>query len=886
MNKTAKGLLSVLLSLCVLLSVCAPCLAAVSYPDGVTNSNAAQAAQKTDILVKNAVSSLENTTLEELVTQMLFEDETLSQLLLSVYSSLAESSDTLKSLGIDISTSGVAAGLENYPSVKAALQNSAGWAAVDLSKAKWGVRDKYDFACAVAAVLSPFNDVLYTVLCSGTYKVGVIRLNGSNGYETGLVPMLAALGCTWFESSETFYAQSAGNKNSMVWNIVISVFSLLEELLEQPAIKLSNMMPNLAYYIREGGLESSVNALMKPFTLQIGSLVSLFSGSQMLSLLMFIQDPQKYTTDFSENINTVLADMTEQSDVKLAPIDLDTLKSCGTLSSGKVVADIGESFTCIFTWLAETLKLNSDKLDSMLGESEEMSELLPLIKSFLSKSSAEIFGLYVSLLTKEEGTAFEYQWTQKEFTATAVSYTQNLGREKYERVLKGIDSVINDFAVEFGSGSSLSVTLKETIYSGSLLSKLLKGLYGELSGEELSPVLSALGIGCSPSAVAGHLRNSGYYNAAAYLSSFYTWSGVDEERLASCFKSGSREYFEEALVAALMPFEPALEMLLANGTLTVFDALNIPGTNGYNTAVIPLLEALGCPSKHILTQAQYEKQKGSSKIISAITTPLFDLVDKICKKPVYTLTSILPNMIFFVSNGSLVQCLDNLLSPMLELLGQFGIEDLSSFGINLDELKNTDILKSVSDMVPELLGDTMKVEKPDLKSLAGIGSVVSVKSKRTFEGKAQTVYAVKADQPAVLITILRYFVDAIRAPENSDMLGSMMASDDGEADMFSQFSSGIGTQMAEMTTDETIEWLYKLFFRERAVSTTTGAFVYDKAIIYEPQEEESHNAFIIPIVIVLALAVAFVVWRRDRIRHFIEQKKAAKQAKKAANKEA
>lgn len=893
MNKTAKSFLSVLLSLCVLLSVCTPCLAAVSYPNGVTNQSAAEAAEKTDKLVENAVSSFKNTTLENLVTTALFESETLSKLLTDIYSSLSESTDTLSKLGIDISPSGVAKGLANYPTVQKALLNSAGWAAVNLSGAKWNVYDKYDFASAVASMLSPFNNILYTVLCGGSYKIGVIRITGSNGYETGLVPMLAALGCTWFESSATFYAQAEGNKNSMIWNTVISVFSLLEEVLDRPATKLSETLPNLAYYIKDGGLESSVNALLKPFTPHIGSLVSLFSGSQMLSLLMFLQDSQKYTTNFSENINTVLSDMTEQSDIKLAPIDLDTLKSCGTVSGGKVVANIGESFTYIFTWLIDTLKLNTDKVAQMLDENSDTKELISTVQNLLKKDSGDIFKMLVNLLTSESGNEVNYEWTKKDFTATSVSYTENLGQEKYQRVLNGIDKVMSEFAVEFGGGKTLNATLKEAIYSGTVLAKLMKGVYGALESSDMKSAVSALGISISPNAVASHLRNSGYYTASSYLSGTYGWKNISEDRLASCFKNGSRSYFETALTAVLMPFEPVFEMLFANGTLTVLDSINIPGTNGYNTAVIPVLEALGCPDGHILTYSQYEKCKGSEKIVSTIVRPVLDLVDKICKKPVYTLTEILPNLLYFVSNGSLMQCLENLVKPFTDLSESAGI-DLSSLGLNIEKIKKTDIIGKIEKAVPNLAKDTLKLEKPDLKSVAGIGSVASVKSKRTFDGKRETVYIVKADQTAVLITLLRYFVDAIRAPENSKVVSEMMAPKDGDNSMFSQYSSGIGDQMAEMTTDETIEWLYKLFFRERAVSTTTGVYVYDKEIIYQPENKKSNAPkIIIPIVIVLLLIAAFLIWRRDRIKVLIERRKAekalkkeAKPEKKAANKEA
>ena len=882
MNKKTKGFLCLLLSLCVLFSSCAPCLAAVSYPQGVTNESAKKAAEGTDRLIEAAVSSFENRSLSALVTEKLFESATLSKLLCSVYSSLWESRDTLSKLGIDVTPAGVAKYLSDYPTVQAPLSKALDWSEDDLKNAKWNVYDKYDFASAVAAMLAPFNDVLYTVLCGGTFKVSVIRINGSRGYETGLVSMLEALGCTWHERPGTFYAQAAGNKNSMVWDITLSVFSALEDILSRPAMKLSEMLPNLAYYIKDGGLESSVNELLKPFSLHIGNLVSLFSGSQMLSFLMFIQDPKKYTTNFSENINTVLADMTAESNIKLADIDLDALKACGTKSGSKITANIGESFTLTAEWLIDTLKLNTEKAKELLSENSNMKSVLPTLQNLLKKDTGEIFKMLVTLLTSEKGEEVDYEWTQKDFTKKEVQYTQNLGKDKYQRVLDGIDEVISEFMTEFGDGKSLKTTLRNTIYSGDIIAKLTKTLYSALSDKKLSEGMTMLGIRVSPDAVASHLKKAGYYSAASYLSGAGSWKNISEKGFAACFKSGSRNNFEGALTAVLMPLEPLLECFLANGTLTVLDSVKIPGTNGYNSAVIPILEALGCPEKNILTFKQYTKCKGSDKIIGAILEPMLDLVDKICKKPVYTLTEIMPNLIYFVSNGSLFQCIDNLTKPVLDLLESFGVS-ASSLGLDFEKIKKTDILKKVSSMIPDMAKDTIKLKAPDLKSIASMGELVKTQSKRTYSGKAATVYAVQSDQTAVLITILRYIIGATKDPKNSKVISTMMTPKDGEGDnMFAQYSSGIGDQMAKQTTDETIEWLYKLFFHERAVSTTTGQYVYEKEIIYHSEKKQNKAVIASPIIIVLVALIILAIFKRDRIEAYFEKRKTKKAEKKAA----
>lgn len=864
-------------------SVCLPGFAAVSYPSGVTNESAAKAAEGTDKLVENAAVSFKGKSLRSLVLPELFSDEALSRFLTGIYSKLEESSKSLSRLGIDITPAGVANGLSNYPSVAKALKNASSWAELDLSSAHWGVKDKYDFSAAVSAMLAVFNDVLYTVLCSGSYKVGPFTFKGSNGYENGLVAMLFALGCSWYEEPATFYAEAAENRAMMIYNIALSLFSLLEDVLDAPAMKLSETLPNLAHYIKDGGLEYSVNELLKPFSLHIGNIVSLFSGSQMLSLLMFLQDNKKYTTNFSENINTVLADMASSSDLKLAEIDLDTLKSCGTEKDGYVEANIGESFTMLSRWLIDTAKLNEDKLTEMLSGDKEMKDLLPAVRNFLKKDTDELFSTLVSLLTAKTGSELDYEWTQKEFTATSVSYTANLGQEKYQRVLDGIDSVINEFLVEFGDGKSLKSTLRSTIYSGTTLAALAKGLYSKLDDEKTKEALSALGIGVSPYSVGRALSSRGFYSAGSCLSGCYKWSNVKEASLAACFGIDGRESFEKALVALLAPLESVLEVFLANGTLEVLGSVNIPGTNGYNTAVIPLLEALGCPEKSILTYKEYVKGKGSDKIITAVTTPVLDLVDRLCKKPVYTLCDILPNMIYFISNGSLNQCLNNLTDPITRLLDSFGLK-LSDLGVDLSELERTDLLNEAAKAIPKMAKNTLILPKPDLKSLAGIGTLTEFQSKRTHSGSAAKVYAVKSDKTAVLITILRYFVGAVKDERNSGTLSKMMAPKKGqENDMFAQYSSGIGEQMNSMSVDEAIEWLYKLFFRERAVEETTGEYVYDKEIIYHEEETTDKRVIAAPIIIVLVILLAIAIIKREKLRsHFDERsrKRAERKAQK------
>ncbi|MCM1364620.1 MAG: hypothetical protein NC122_00070 [Faecalibacterium sp.] len=880
--KTAtKKIMSILLCILMLSLTLTPAYAAVTYPAGVTEQSAEKSAGKTDILIANAVDALEKKTLSQLVYPMLFSNETVSGILTSVYGSLAENADSLDRLGIDISTKAVAEGLSAYPAVSQRVAAAADWNSVDLDGVDWGITTKQQFADALAAMLNSFNDVLYMVLCSGTYSAGIINLKGDDGYGNGVVSMLTALGCTSITDAAEYKTQADANKNTMISNIVMSVFSMLDSILEAPATRLSQIMPNLAHYLKNGGFQDSVNALMSPLTLGIGKYISLFSGSTMLTLLMFLQDPSKYTINFSENMTTILNDAMASSELQLAEIDLDAIAACGTLNGDTVVANVGESYTVIFRWLIDTLKLNKDKLKEMMKQentassTEEQSiDINKVIDSLLAKSTDEIFAMLVELLTAESGTELDYQWQTPQFTKTQVSYTANLGQEKYQRVLDGIDDLLNQFIAENDKNSTLQSTLKEAIYSPTLISTLVTSIYGALGDGEMGQMVSMLGLPATPSQLAAVLTGSQFSSARYTLSRYSNWKNVNANSLYWGFTTGDAKGFKNALVAVLSPFAPMLRMLLAADRIEILGAIGFCGSNGYNTAIIPLLEAIGCPSDDILTYEQFKAQAGEDGVIENLLTPILSLVNKVIDKPIYTLTEILPNIIFFVQNGSMIQCIENLIKPLTDMLDKLSIS-IADFGIDFAELKSKDLLAEITEKLPELT-DEINLGKPNLAALAGIGELTTVESKRTYNGVAAQVSYVKADQTAVLMTILRYFVGLLKDPANESLMGGMMGGF-GDNDMFAQASGGIGDEMANMSTDETIEWLYKLLFRERAVSTTVAYDSdYSTEIVYQPKEESNTKQIVIPIIVILVVIAAFLIIRRKRIKVLLENRKLKK----------
>ena len=95
--------------------------AGASYPDGITEKQAENAVIGTEKLVSYILKDYVKTDLKTIIEPMIYNDKLVSDLLVSIYSSMEESASDLKSIGIDVTVKNVAKGLKNYPEVQNAL---------------------------------------------------------------------------------------------------------------------------------------------------------------------------------------------------------------------------------------------------------------------------------------------------------------------------------------------------------------------------------------------------------------------------------------------------------------------------------------------------------------------------------------------------------------------------------------------------------------------------------------------------------------------------------------------------------------------------------------------------------------------------------------------
>ena len=864
MIRKGKKVVSLLAVLLLLVLTALPA-GAVAYPDGITKEQVSATIDKTDILIETLVSATPEGSLENIVLTKIYSDEVLSALTVGLFGAMEENSESLSALGLDISVKGVASHLSAYPDVQQKLTSVSKWSEVNLEGAKWNVSNKEGFINAVASVMSPFNDVLYMLLCGGRYSLNrIIGLEGAKGYETAIIPTLKALGCESITDSAVFYAEAQADRKAMIKNLVGDVLKLLERILEAPCDTLTDILPGIARFMNNGGLDKAVSTLIQPLRLQLFNISTFIKIERLLS---FIQNSESFTQDFTLNFNDILS----SSGLKIAEINLQELSDCGTVNAdGSVTSDKPATFMVLMRWMIDSAKLNKDSMGNILGE--ETAEMSGIIDSLMAKSTDDIITLVVKLLNAEKGEINDYVWNFGAFESLNVSYTQNLSKEKFQRVVDGIDELLDQFIAEGGEYKTVREALAPEIYSNALVSNLVCEIYGMLSGEEMKAIASVAGLDVTPAVLASHLREARFISTRYALSKASSWDKVNAKALTWGFRNGDKDGFQKALCAALRPMEDIIAMLLCEGKIQLAGCIDVYGSNGYNTAVIPLLEALGCDSDSILTYDEYKKASSKGKGIEVIVNSLMSLVKRVLDRPVYTITEILPNLLYFINNKGIETCLENLMYPLMNILKELGMENM----LDMSVLPEMNMEELMADMIKgqDLGVDFGSVDFSgfDINEYAKMGEIVTVQSKRVQNGEFVNISYVKADQTAIMVSLMRYIATMMKNPE-MDLMGSLMGSAEGN-EMISGFTGGITEDLEKMTVDETVEWLYKLLFRERPIVEEKSEEDYMPTIIYE-EKSKAEGTTIYFAFLFVALAEVIYLKNREKINSFIKRKVGA-----------
>ncbi len=845
-----------------------------SYPEGVPAAKAEEIISSTDALLQKAVQTMNDQSLADTVMPMLYESNLLSSLLVGIYTALSspDMAEMLTTLSVTTSTTELSAVLFAYPEVSAALASASSWDTVDLTDVSWNIHNKNDFALAFGTVLSPLHALLQFLLCEGSFNIvgNLIKYTGGNGYETAVVPIFEAFGCTEYPDYATFKAQSTVNAQTIGANLILPLINYIEKILSSPLSNLCAVLPNLANFILNDGFEKAINALLQPIT----ELAATIEKIPLLNSILAGSNFSDLSTDFAGNLIPDLNTMLSDSGLTLPEIDWELIRSCGTANGDKIIADKGKTFVVIFRWLWEVLQNNSDALGDMLAENTADTtdgmvgvDFGTVLNEFL-KDDADTVLRALAFMLKPDLEPFDMYWSFGKTATTEYNFTQEMPRENYTKMMAGFDNLLGALISEMSGAASLLESIRNMLYTNDNITAILKTVYSLFENEEMAPIISLIGIAAEPKEVLSQINDEKYKSAVLFLTRFNTWEEVPADGISWGFANGDREGFTNACAAVLRPLSDLFAFLLAGEDYVFLDSITICGGNGYNGAIIPLFEALGIDPSLYVSFAEYKTTANTDALLTNILNPIFTQIENICASPVDYLTTQLPTISYFISDGGIQKMLYALAAPLLTFVAGSGlsidlmsvIEDIAAFDLTfgkdqvnklMADLKNNE--NGIGIALPEL---------PALTDLASLGTLKEVSSKRTFDGKATTCMVVEADEESVLAYLVDFIVSLMQMPENAEMLtGSFMG--DAAADAsnpMASYTESFSAELEGMSHTDMVKWFYDMIVIEADASEETVS-IPDAVphIIYEDTEEKSNTGSIL-IVFFAAAGISVAVF--------------------------
>lgn len=710
-----------------------------------------------------------------------------------------------------------------------------------------------------------------------------LSIYGGNGYESAIVPLLEALECPNVKTYKQYKADIKKSTDSVLTDVLNPIVGFLNKVLDAPFDTLTAVLPNVAYYIDNNGLAQLVNNLLSPVTsllpvlkkngVDVEVIIKALAGKSLNDL---VKDALGVNIHLNLNnlnkcdiqnaivplVNKLLK--SKKINIQLPKIDWGALANHGTVSTVKsaaknsegyynrkhVTANQGETLIAVLRYVAKLLTKNISGLKSILGGIDAIKDYKSIINAVLDQigtsSADQIIRALFYLLQENPTNAFwnysEYQTKDYKF-----SYPSTVDQDFLKNIPPMLDGLI-------GSLADLNKLISDAAFKDSTINGMITGIGKALDGVKindstnLTALLSQTGIDYSTKTVAKLLTDESYgktfANAAAVIGSASSWSKVNTSALKWGVKD--KDSFFNALAAVMRPFYGVLDVLLNDASLGIFNIVHIPGSNGYSSVVVPLLEAFGC--YNIKTQYQYREDisKAYDNILLDIVNSLWDKVEDILNAPLQTLMSMLPNLALFIANDGLLQLIENLFTPVSALLDAlkpivnvntvltqvfkaFKVDLnglLAKVGLkldlNIDLYDLTAMLKpiiGVDNIVPllnqvlgmiKIKGKPLGLELMDIDwfQLASHGKVMTDASQAATYG---TRVFVKGDASETLIAVLRYLVEVVNYKDNYSTVTSLVGSLIGGSDN-SSITDVVGTvlNMLKGDTDDVIGELCNL----------------------------------------------------------------------------
>lgn len=293
-------------------------------------------------------------------------------------------------------------------------------------------------------------------------------------------------------------------------------------------------------------------------------------------------------------------------------------------------------------------------------------------------------------------------------------------------------------------------------------------------------------------------------------------------------------------------WKPAKVENMATGSVTIFITITLnvalqlgaSANSGYANMLAPVFEALGATD--FPSAKEVESYTDLYDVAKAIFEPIFSIVDKIAEKPVDSIVSILPNLIYALSFDMVTPILNMLKTTIsydasADLVGSVLSDGVSiSVGDMLDikEAFGLDLSKGL-DGILELLG--LDLPEIDVGTLATAGTLTERETIRKDyiydnsalpEGRA---YTIKADKADVAYYILTYVAKLLGDKEEMRAILSKFVTDEEQLESIMSVIYSLNIGNAGDVAAAVVELL-------NPVKYPQAKFVYPEITASEPEE--------------------------------------------------
>lgn len=816
-SKTIRKVLSVVLALVLVFSSLSAGMMAfaaeektgvVELPEGVTEEAATQVLTALDNVVKSeAVASLIssgakslNEAVNKMISDNLFTDAIVNEVMKAVYPMIQDAINNLENvpdvikdyiftvmkdtIDLYVKPADVASQIDGKYSAAQAAIAAAGdnWANVNWDNVKWGVTDRASFIDALGNALNGLNSVLRAALSGdtleGQVKLGIlplatVKITGCNAYADIVLPLLQHIGA----DALTVEEYRAGDSTvDMLGNILNPLLDRVDSMTSgSPLTDIVDLLPTIGYIITN---QLHVTAVQK-LVVSIGisdamDWVTWYTTQVNVGDLVLNAMPQiKDAAGINDLLESAIT--SQVPGFVWSDIDFELLSTLGKYTavdnanggkSFEIEAYRADVLVTVLRYALDTARDNKALLVEMIGD-ETVAGLLDTV---FAMENDEIISFIFSLFSPNYDLV-NYEYNTPAIEKYKVDYGTQFTKEQIAQLVPTLDTLVGTLLP-----GGLQSLISSNLYTNNIVNTLVKEAYSAIegAGAEVSQVLGLLGVDVTPKGLASLLTEKEFATAKAAFEKADSWADVDFSKVSYGFTDGDRDGFTNALVAVLRPVSSLLDFILTDENLVLFDAVTLKGGNGYNTAIIPLLEALGCTD--IKTYDEYKKSVAADhdNLILDILNPILDLVEGIAATPIDGLTKILPNIAYFVDSNNVSVFVANLIAPVNSLLAQAGFDITKE----LDVLNDIDLDELLNGLLAQVLPENINIvlSNIDLHKVAALGTLTDFTSKRVdADGKFVASKKIVADQADVLVTVLRYILGLLQIEENYNTVNDLLA---------------------------------------------------------------------------------------------------------------